>query len=395
MLKNKIFVLFIFLLLAVLPISLATACGPKSAPTSSPPQQSQQPSSPVPAGNQPPVITGLTPAQLQVYPSGAVEIQCIASDANGDKLNYTWSATGGNFSGAGSIVTWQAPQQYGTYTITVNVDDGKGASSQSSVTLSVGANQNPTITSLVANPSVTGLGGNAIVACVATDPDGDVVKYTWQADEGSISGVGNQITWFAPNRAGAYNIIVTVSDGKGGETKGNVAVTVTGATKTVTITAIQEETGTVSPNDKDKSFTRAGDDQNNVGYKAFWSFNIWSLNNTEIKDAKLIFTTKNISGNPFQFTGDQSLGGLLIWRVGYSDQLPNFNITGTKLEKSVPVTYEQPTIIDVTPEVGYLVQSSATRFQIEAAFMKSTNGNSRAEWIEWSDVRLEVTYSEK
>ncbi len=391
--KKGIGIIPVLILLTIIIISLITACGPKSTPSAPTSPQSQPP--PAPGGNQPPVITGLTPSKMQVFPAGAIEIQCIASDANGDKLNFTWSATGGKFSGAGSVVTWQAPQQYGTYTITVNVDDGKGASSQSSITLSVGANQNPTITSLVANPSVTGIGGSAIVACVANDPDGDVVKYTWQVDEGSISGVGNQVTWFAPNRAGTYNIIVSVADGKGGETKGNVSVTVTTATKSVTITVIQEETGTVSPTDKDKSRTRAGDDEKNIGYKAFWSFNIWSLNNTEVKDAKLIFTTKNISGNPFQLTGDQSLGGLLIWQVGYPENLPNFSISGTKLQKTVPVIYEQPTIIDVTPEVSFLVQSSGTRFQVGAAFMKISNGNSRAEWIEWSDVKLQVTYSEK
>ena len=381
----------IFLALVIVSV-LAVGCGPSKAPSPAP---TPTPSQPAPTGNQPPVISSLTPSQTQVYPSGTVEIQCIASDPNGDKINFTWAATGGNFNGAGTSVTWQAPKQYGTYTISVTVDDGKGASSQSSVTLSVGANQSPQISSLSANPTVIGMGGSSLITCVANDPDGDVVRYDWKASEGNVSGVGNKVTWVPPNKGGTFNVICIVNDGKGGETQGNVAITVTSATKTVTINVVQEETGTVSINDKDRTKTKAGDDENNKGYRAFWSFNIFNLNNTDVKDARLIFTTRVIAGNPFAFTGGESLGGLLIWQVRYADQLPDYNITGGKLEKTTPAIYEQPTILDVTPEVAPLVKGAATRFQIEARFLKDFNGNGVAEFIEWSNVKLEVTYTEK
>ena len=54
-----------------------------------------------------------------------------------------------------------------------------------------------------------------------------------------------------------------------------------------------------------------------------------------------------------------------------------------------------PSVIDVTPEIAFLAAAAATRFQVEALFNKVTNGNHVAEWIEWSEVVLEVTYSEK
>ncbi len=380
------FAIIFLILIAV--IALGSACGPSQAPPAPTP-------SPAPTGNQPPVISSLTPAQTQIYPSGTVEIQCIASDPNDDKLNFTWSATGGNFSGTSHIVTWQAPEQYGTYTITATVDDGKGASTQKSLDLSVGANNNPQV-SVSANPSVIGPGGSSLITCVASDPDGDAIKYSWKVTDGNITGVGNQVTWFPPNKGGTFNITVLVSDGKGGETQGNVVVTVATATKTVTINVVQEETGTVdSKGDKDNSRTRAGDDEKNVGYRAFWSFNIWSLNGTEVKDAKLIFTTRSISGNPFLETGAESLGGLKLWTVRYVDRLPDFTITGGQLQKAIMSSYEPPTVLDVTPEVGQLADGAATRFQAEALFMKPYNANNKAEWIEWSEVKLEVTYTEK
>jgi len=372
-------------------IVLSSACGPSKTPPAPAPTPP-----PTPTGNQPPVISSLTPAQTQVYPSGTVEIRCIASDPNEDKLNFTWSATGGKFSGAGEIITWQAPKQYGTYTIMVTVDDGKGTSAQSSVELSVGANQNPEISSLIAEPSVIGPSGSSLLTCIASDPDGDGVSYNWKCSDGEITGVGNQVTWYPPNKGGAFNITVTVSDGKGGESQGNVVVNVTAATKTVTINVIQEETGTVdSKGDKDNSKTRAGDDEKNVGYRAFWSYNIWSLNGTKVKDARLIFTTRSLSGNPFREAGAESLGGLKIWSVHYADRLPDFNITGGILQKASMSSYEPPTVLDVTPEVVQLVQGSNTRFQVEALFTKISNGNNIAEWIEWSDVKLEVTYTEQ
>jgi hypothetical protein len=369
------------------------ACGGKAPPSPTPAPAP----APVPGGNQPPIISSLTPAQTQVYPSGLSEIQCVASDPDGDKLNITWAATGGSFSGAGYVVSWQAPEQYGTYEITATANDGKGGTAQMTITISVGANQSPQITSLTVDPSTIGPSGTAIVTCIASDPDGDVVTYNWSANEGNITGVGNKVTWVAPGKDGTFNITVTVTDGKGGEVTGNVGVTVALATRTVTLNPIAEETGTVSEDgNRDISMTKAGDDENNVGYRAFWNFNILSLQGNDIKDAKLIFTTRQIIGNPFKKVGAESLGGLRLWKVNYSNTLPQFNIIGEKLQKSSSSgLYEQLTVLDVTPEIGHSVQAGSARFGVAALFNKLHNTNNVSEWIEWSDVKLEITFTER
>jgi len=77
------------------------------------------------AVNQPPVIVSLTSEQ-QVRMATTSTIECIASDPDEDKLDYIWSASGGNISEEGPVVTWVAPNAYGTYTITVTVTDGRG-----------------------------------------------------------------------------------------------------------------------------------------------------------------------------------------------------------------------------------------------------------------------------
>jgi len=375
------------LVVLVLGALLGGACGPKQ-------QLPPTPTTPTPTGNQPPTITNLTAAQIQVYPSGTTEIQCVASDADGDKLNFSWSTTGGSFSGAGPIVVWQAPKQYGTYEVKVTVSDGKGGSTQMGLNLTVGANQSPVINSFNANPSTILYGGSATLTCVATDPDGDIVRYSWSASEGAITGVGDKVTWIAPGKGGEYTVTVVVSDGKGGESRSDTKIVVTTATNTVTITPVAQETGTVSSDgDKDNSRTLAGDDEKNIGYCAYWSFDIWSLQGATIDNAKLKFNTRAVAGDPFSST--TGLKGLRLWEVKYGDKLPGFQFTGTQFIRGGGDLAKQPVEIDVTPEVGRLAKAAANRFQSEALSLNKTNGNNVAEFIEWSSVVLEVTYTGK
>ena len=360
---------------------LAGACGPREV----------SPTPLTPNGNQPPVISSLTAAQTTIHPSGNVEVLCAAS-ADGDQVDFTWTCTGGSFSGAGPSVIWKAPPDYGTYTITVTVEDRKGGSAQRSLDITVSANQSPQISSLTGNPSGVLYGGSTTLKCIATDPDGDVVRYSWSASGGNISGVGDTVTWVAPDKGGNFNITVIVSDGKGGETKGNVMVTASAAVRTVTITPVAEETGTVSKDDKDNSRTMAGDDDKDRGYCAFWSYDVWSLAGKNIQSASLKFTNRAIAGNPFPST--TGLGGLRLWKVTYGDELPGFQYTGSNLIH-VPVQTSPPTVLDVTQEIANVAAAAITRFQVEALFLKGTNGNHVAQFIEWSEVVLEVTYSEK
>ncbi len=361
---------------------MGAACGPQETPP------------PTPGGNQPPVISSLVAENMQLYPSGNTEIQCIAQDADGDQIDFKWACTGGDFSGAGPIVIWKAPPDYGAYTITVTVEDGKGGSAQASLPITVGANQSPAISSLVADPSGLLYGGRTTITCIATDPDGDAVSYSWSASEGSISGVGNKVTWVAPNKGGNFNITVILSDGKGGETTGNIMVTVAAAAMTVTITPVAQETGTVrSDGATDNSRTWAGDDEKDRGYCAFWSFDVWSLQGKKIQNASLKFPNPRIAGDPFSST--TGLKGLRFWKVRYGDELPAFQYTGSNLW-NVPVQTAPPTELDITQEIVNVAAAAATRFQVEALFLKGYNGNHVAEFIEWPEgVVLEVTYSEK
>ena len=78
------------------------------------------------------------------------------------------------------------------------------------------ANQPPVISSLTPSEGWVSPSGSCQVKCIASDPDGDELSYTWSAS-GDISGEGYIVTWIAPDAPGAYTITVEVTDGRGGE----------------------------------------------------------------------------------------------------------------------------------------------------------------------------------
>lgn len=61
---------------------------------------------------------------------------------------------------------------------------------------------------------------------IASDPDGDKLSYTWMADNGTLSGEGDAVSWTSPGEMGKYKITVIVKDGRGGEAHGTKDVKV-------------------------------------------------------------------------------------------------------------------------------------------------------------------------
>jgi len=372
-------------------IALSSACGPGPEPTPTPTP------TPTPGGNQPPIISSLTPAQTQVLPSDIIEIRCDASDPDGDTISYEWATTGGRFTENGRpVISWIAPKDYGTYDITVTVKDNKGGVTRETLQLGVVQNRNPVISSLIAKPTTVLPQGQSTISCIASDPDGDTVNYGWTASDGRVTGVGDRVTWTAPDREGTFAITVTVDDGKGGQNVAKVNVVVSSAStqETKTFNPVPKETGTVSSTgDKDTARTRAGDDEKNVGYRAFWSFDLYSLRGTDVKEATLTFTKKKIVNYPFADTINGLHGFSLVVVRTDPGHLPNFDVP--KYKDATSTMWQPPITIDVTNFVRNIGQGISTtdRLQFEAKFFDETNGNHNDEYIEWEKVILTVTYT--
>ncbi len=381
-------IVYALVLMAIITLTAVAAC---AQPAATPAQET-------PVGNMPPVVASLTAAQNQTYPGGTVNVQSVVSDPNGDMINFNWTATGGEFVENGRANTaWRAPKGYGTYEIKLTVDDGKGGSAQATVPITVSANHAPSITGLTADPAALLPAATTTLTCIASDQDGDAVQYKWEAREGTLSGIGNKVSWIAPGKSGNYSVFVVVSDGKGAETRQEIVIPVAAPSSVQTFTLIPKESGTVtSEGDRDNSIYKAGDDEKNIGYRAFFSYNIFPLLGMEIKQAKLKFIDGRVVGDdPFDpVTG---VGGFQVMRISYGTTLPKFGtVDGSPFQRSEAYLNKPIVEVDVTPELITAVDNRLERFQAEAAFMKrSFNGNNVAQYIQWSDAVLEVIAAPK
>jgi len=176
--------------------------------------------------NHQPTITSIEAMPEAIYPSGSCQIECAASDDDGDELSYEWSAGKGHIDGDGAIVAWNAPESEGIYSVTVKVTDGNDGEASNSIAISVRDNNPPIIVSLTADTDWVEPSNSCQIECVASDDDGDELSYEWSADGGDISGTNSVVTWTAPETTGLCNIAVVVTDGHGEEDTALLAITV-------------------------------------------------------------------------------------------------------------------------------------------------------------------------
>ncbi|HEX76240.1 MAG TPA: PKD domain-containing protein [Dehalococcoidia bacterium] len=205
---------------------LGSACTLFSPPPPPPPPPEPE--------NQLPVIHYMT-AKKQTTPSTNCQILCVATDKDDDVLSYWWSADGGMIQGSGENITWIAPDSSGNYTVKVMVTDGKGGEAIDSVSITVTPkpNQPPIITMTVTpkdqptiidpadQPTQVGRWSTTSIECIAEDPDGDELSFTWSATEGKVEGEGAKVQYIASS-IGDHAVTVTVTDGRGGETIASV-----------------------------------------------------------------------------------------------------------------------------------------------------------------------------
>jgi hypothetical protein len=165
--------------------------------------------------NNPPRIKSLAPEKSLITLQDSVKIYCTAEDKDKDILDYSWSSTGGNFTGSGPSITYYSPANNGDFLIICTVSDGKGSSVSDTIIITVvdKINNSPKINYLNAKPGKLDINSSALITCDATDPDGDILIYHWNSISGSFSGSGNNITWHSPSAPGNYFITCRVSDG--------------------------------------------------------------------------------------------------------------------------------------------------------------------------------------
>jgi len=164
--------------------------------------------------NHAPEITSLTVVPDSVIVSQTAAVTCVASDEDGDSLQFAWLASAGSFAGDSASVIWTAPAVTGGVALRVTVSDGRGREAQDSAQVVVVEvpDQPPVIDSLTADSPVTSPLGEVTLTCAAHDPEGGALDYVWSASAGGLSGSGTGVVWTAPDAEGIYSIEVAVTD---------------------------------------------------------------------------------------------------------------------------------------------------------------------------------------
>jgi hypothetical protein len=186
--------------------------------------------------NQPPVVSGITPsisAVVRPCPPNTSSPNCTptdstvtlvanATDPDNDQLLYTWSVTGGRLSGEGRQVTWDLTGVAdGSYTATVEVNDGNQHTATGSTTVTVAACTGcvpppppcPTVSvscpsEVEANQPIT------FTASVTQGAEGATYTYNWSVSAGTISsGQGTSSITVDTNNLGSQSVTATVSIG--------------------------------------------------------------------------------------------------------------------------------------------------------------------------------------
>jgi hypothetical protein len=151
--------------------------------------------------NQPPTVAlSANNTDVTVCPRDAslatttVQLATQASDPDGDTLLYTYSTTGGRITGEGPNVSWDlSGVQPGTYTSTVEVNDGCGCTSFSTTTVTV--TECPPPPTPVPCPSITvdcpsGLTEQGTPITFTANVSGGTASsptYNWTVSAGTIS----------------------------------------------------------------------------------------------------------------------------------------------------------------------------------------------------------------
>ncbi len=186
--------------------------------------------------NQPPTVSSISPSMASVLrpcPPGQSSSSCTstgsevtlvanASDPDNDQLLYTWSVTGGRLSGEGRQVTWDlSGVANGSYTATVEVNDGNQHTANGSTTVTVADCTGclpppppcPTVsvscpTDVEANQPIT------FTASVSGGASGASWTYNWSVSAGTISsGQGTSTITVDTANLGGQSVTATVSIG--------------------------------------------------------------------------------------------------------------------------------------------------------------------------------------
>jgi len=172
----------------------------------------------------PVVATSIPNATMVEVSSKEVYLSTVFSDADGDTLTYTASSTDEDVVAAyafqGALTVLAITEGEETVTVTAQDSDGNEVSDSFTVTVTVPANNPPTVASAIDDATIVNEGGTHRISLsgVFSDADGDdlTVKAASSAESVATVAVSNSSLTVTAKSRGTTNITVTATDGNGG-----------------------------------------------------------------------------------------------------------------------------------------------------------------------------------
>ncbi len=130
--------------------------------------------------NHAPVVQSVVATPSTVNPVGLTDLTCSATDADQDELSYVWTYSGGSIlqPQTGPSAQWQAPEDEGTYTISVTATDGIDTGQGSvEVVVDAEAPSEPSDPDPQDNATDVGVLLSISLSWTSTDPNNDPLTY--------------------------------------------------------------------------------------------------------------------------------------------------------------------------------------------------------------------------
>jgi len=195
-----------------------------------------------------PNITSVNISKNKIAPNETINLTVNAIDPDNGNLSYAWTSSDpGSYSNPSSLsTTWTAPNNEGIYNLTITVIDEDNFIDKHSfdidvkneyglgiMPITIGVNNYPEISSIIADPTSLKPGETTSLFITASDPEGDPLSYLWTSTCGSFNDASissPQFTVASSANIGDCTLKVQVSDGSL-TTQGSVTTQVLNNTK--------------------------------------------------------------------------------------------------------------------------------------------------------------------
>ena len=313
------------------------------------------------------------------------------------KVTFSKDYSNGSFGSKKVQINLEPGESYTLTATAVNSEGTATATKDLTYGCSEGTNAKPVVSEIAISNAAPVTNTDYQLSVTASDPDGDVLSYSWSVTAGTLnSSTTNPTTWKTPGPAGEYTISLAVSDGKGHtENRTKTIVVSVAPPVSMDLAKVAAEGGYVEKDGRINAggCLYAGDTELDKAVKGFISFDISSLAGATIQSANAVFSLSQQWGDPLSIFDGLALNE--IYWGPRAIQNSDSTTVGTVLQQFNASTFSCSNAALKTA-LQNAINAGRPRFQLRIHFYGPLTGNPGV-WDGWeyqqSNVKLSITYT--